>query len=449
MTATTSTPPPGAAAAHTPHAFGTVVETPWGPSSRLRSRRLPPGPGTPRSAVADNQRERLMGATIAVVAERGYEATRVADVIDLAGVSRAAFYRQFANKHECFMATLDYLLERARSVLADARGMTAESPRERLETVLETILALAAQQPAAAWLCLVEVRAAGGEAAARTARAGEDFVAFFTDEVERIGPDAVPPQSLTRAILGGVRHVIHTHVVEGREDELPGLTGDLLAWALGYGAPPHPLRQPRKPPPVPDVPSDPSAQRARILTAVTEAVAEKGFQDVTITDIAARAAVSLSTFYAHFEGKPDALVAALDDRERRLRELTVPVHDAAPDWPRAVEGTLRRVIAFMASDPVTARIGGIAAYGGGPPARSRVELSMERFQELLTPGYDEHPDANPLAAEAACGAIATFLYERLHSSGSAQVYAAAPAATYLALAPFVGRERACAIANSV
>jgi AcrR family transcriptional regulator len=43
--------------------------------------------------VISSQRDRLLEAMIAAVAEKGYGATTVADVIAGAGVSRATFYR--------------------------------------------------------------------------------------------------------------------------------------------------------------------------------------------------------------------------------------------------------------------------------------------------------------------------------------------------------------------
>ena len=50
---------------------------------------LRPGPGTPPADVARNQRERLFGAMVACVAERGYAATRVTDLVAMSGVSQA------------------------------------------------------------------------------------------------------------------------------------------------------------------------------------------------------------------------------------------------------------------------------------------------------------------------------------------------------------------------
>src|SRR5580704_5364010 len=84
-------------------------------------RRLPHGPhGMGRDAVARHQRARLYGAMIEAVDQRGYQATTVAHVIALAGVSRRAFYEQFANKEECFLATYDISVARSKKRVLDA-----------------------------------------------------------------------------------------------------------------------------------------------------------------------------------------------------------------------------------------------------------------------------------------------------------------------------------------
>ena len=54
--------------------MGASLSTPWGKASELRERRLYPGAGTPAEEVARNQRERLFGAIVALVSEKGYEA---------------------------------------------------------------------------------------------------------------------------------------------------------------------------------------------------------------------------------------------------------------------------------------------------------------------------------------------------------------------------------------
>ena len=90
-----------------------TVRTPWGDAARLREKKLRPGPGTPRAEAEHNQRERLFGAMVAAVAEKGYEATTVADLVKLSGVSRSAFYRHYDDKQACFLAAVEAMVEPA------------------------------------------------------------------------------------------------------------------------------------------------------------------------------------------------------------------------------------------------------------------------------------------------------------------------------------------------
>ena len=57
---------------------------------------------------------------VATVAEKGYEATTVADLVELSGVSRSAFYRHFADKQACFLAAIEALVEPALETASEA-----------------------------------------------------------------------------------------------------------------------------------------------------------------------------------------------------------------------------------------------------------------------------------------------------------------------------------------
>ncbi len=48
-------------------------------------------------------------------------------------------------------------------------------------------------------------------------------------------------------------------------------------------------------------------QRERLLSALAQTVAERGYDKVTIGEIADTASVSRSTFYEHFKGKKGVL----------------------------------------------------------------------------------------------------------------------------------------------
>src|SRR3954451_8944355 len=138
--------------------------TPWGDASELRERMLRPGRGMPREEADRNQRERLFAATVAIVAEKGYEATTVADLVELSGVSRSAFYRHFEDKKECFLTAAEALIQP--TLEAIERAESASSGEQRTRQATEVLLTLIAHQPAASKMCFVEVYAAGPEGVA-------------------------------------------------------------------------------------------------------------------------------------------------------------------------------------------------------------------------------------------------------------------------------------------
>ena len=59
--------------------------------------------------VRASQRARIARAMLEVVAEQGYEATTVAQVVAAARVSRNAFYEFFSDKTDCFMTLTEEL----------------------------------------------------------------------------------------------------------------------------------------------------------------------------------------------------------------------------------------------------------------------------------------------------------------------------------------------------
>ena len=62
---------------------------------------------------------------VATIAEKGYEQTTVADLVNLSGVSRSAFYRQFDDKQACFLAAIETIIEPALATLE----ATPDTPR--------------------------------------------------------------------------------------------------------------------------------------------------------------------------------------------------------------------------------------------------------------------------------------------------------------------------------
>lgn len=436
------------AASHAPYrARRTMLATPWGDADDLGARVLPPGPGTAREDVLRNRRERLFAAMVRSVAERGYEATTVANLTEIACVSRSAFYEQFASKQDCFVATVGEIVELGRAATLGAFARDG-SWDDRLLAALETIIGLVALQPATARLCYVDAYAAGPEAIASAESSLTDFNEMargaIAESPERVG---LAPE-IVAAVMGGFQVVVEDHVRSRREHELPARVPALWRWALSYETPKDPVRKAR----VPGGPAGTARRIAhdpeeRILGAMAETVAERGYGVTTVADVAAAASVSLSTFYAHFEGKEDAFLATLERGRAQAFAAVLPAFQRGSDWPLAVRAGLKALFAFLAVETAWAEIA-TQVRCAGERAAAYGQETMCLFGELLTPGQEAADDMPGVTRTAVGGAVFALVTAEIANGRVARLPEVVPMATFLALAPFVGSDLAAEVANA-
>jgi AcrR family transcriptional regulator len=426
-----------------------MVRTPWGDATELRERMMRPGRGVPREEAERNHRERLFAATVAIVVEKGYDATRVADLVKLAGISRSAFYRQFADKRECFLATVEELVQPTfEAVISRAEEAPPGEPRMRRS--IEALLEVIASQPAASKACFVEIYAAGPEAVAvieRTTDRVESFAIELFDQIP--GREGMPPQ-LVRAMIGGLQKVIHKRLYRDEEASLVDLAGPLTTWWLSYPPPPGPLQAPRRRAKRPRPFEERQAvtnPADRVLRALAAVVAEKGYPDVTVAEIVERASTSQRTFYEHFGNKEEALLAALDAGSAQWLANTLPAFRRAQDWQHAVRGAYDGMFAFGLEEPEYTRLGAVEMYAAGKRALETRDRIMEQLEALLAPGYETAPDTPSIASEAIGGAIHALAYDQVKAKGPESLPELVPMSTYLTLAPFIGAESAYELAG--
>jgi len=426
-----------------------MVRTPWGDAQELREGKLPPGRGTPPEDVARSQRERLFGAMVAVVSEKGYEATRVGDLLALSGVSRKAFYEHFADKRECFLAAVEALVEAGTAIMLHGYNAPG-SWEQRVQRGLEAFTRLLAAQPAAARMCFVEIYAAGEPAIALVERTFDDFEGVLRGALAETEDRAGMPDEIVRALIGGLRKVIHTRLHRGQEADLAGIAPALTRWAMSYYPPPEPLRKDRRPKRTADGELRALAehdQAERIMRAVAEAVAERGYVETTLDDIVSRASCSLSTFYSYFENKEEAMLATLDRGGALLLATVLPAFRRGGEWPQAVRTALGAMLSYAVEEPAFAKLGAVDVYAAGRRALEQRDQVMEGMGVLLAQGYEIEPAASPIAAEAIGGAIYALTYDQVQTGGPESLPEIAPLATYIALTPFLGPAEAARVAN--
>ena len=124
-------------------------------------------------------------------------------------------------------------------------------------------------------------------------------------------------------------------------------------------------------------------QRERLVAAVAEACAERGYAEVSVADLVARAGVSTATFYKLFAGKREcALEAHRELLGRLLEEVDRVCADEEGREARARAG-LRTVLALFAADPPTTRLLTVEVLALGPEGAARNDAAIEAFADRL------------------------------------------------------------------
>jgi AcrR family transcriptional regulator len=209
---------------------------------------LPRGPhAISADAVAVDQRRRLLEALPRAVAENGFEATTVENIVKLGQVRRNAFYEQFSDKRDCFAAAYEIAQERLLGVLTfqcyAQAGLAA-----RVGASLGAGLDLLAANPDLARLIAIEAPAAGERIAVRHQEWLDRYCRLL--HLAAVGnPDvATPNPALEPAIVGAAFSRIKQTVLAGKASDLPSLHQELVQLTLSYyGFPTPPPEPPRAP----------------------------------------------------------------------------------------------------------------------------------------------------------------------------------------------------------
>jgi AcrR family transcriptional regulator len=416
-------------------------------------RRLPHGPnGLGREEVARNQRARIYGAMIESVAQRGYQATTVADVIGLAGVSRRAFYEQFENKHECFLRTYDIVVARAHKRVLDAwqaeRGWS-----NRLHAAMRAVLEHAAFEPKGPRLVLVDALGIGAAGRERMQRVGFAFERLLSGGFE-LAPDRVtPPPLAARAIVGGIRHVAMTRLLAGRELELAELVEEAVDWAQAYRSP-MPLASAAPAEPVSLSLVGPaflmgSDRRSRALGSVIQLTLDGGFATITDPQIAELAGITTEAFHRQFASKEAAYLALLDEI---VGEAAASVRAAIADsgtWPQAVRRAMRTFVGYLVCHEALQRIAFVDVFDVGPAMVGRITRAAETVTDLLAAEGPEPRHGPAIAHEAVTGAVWSILSSYAAGGVLSRLPSLADHLSFVFLAPYLGpRAAGAALAGS-
>jgi AcrR family transcriptional regulator len=191
-------------------------------------------------------------------------------------------------------------------------------------------------------------------------------------------------------------------------------------------------------------------QRARILEAMTEIVAERGLYGTTIAAVAEKASVSRVTFTEIFGSIEMAFVALVQQVTAWPANLVRDAFERESSWRDSVLAGLEALLVFLDTEPSLARVCVIDALAG-PPAALEHRAKLLQPLVALVDGAREtlSPDMQPppVIAEAAVASVAGVLHMRLVDGQAPPFIGLLGELAAIVVIPFHGAEEAAEAAR--
>jgi AcrR family transcriptional regulator len=152
-------------------------------------------------------------------------------------------------------------------------------------------------------------------------------------------------------------------------------------------------------------------QRERLIAAMAEVCAKRGYAESSVAEVAKRAGVSTASFYRQFKDKRECMLASFGELfERLLAAIEAGCGEGKRPGERARTG-VGTAIALLGADPPAARLLSIEIVAVGPEGVRAQHEAIERLASVLRGA--EAPDGTPDAVWAATAAMTALLARRL------------------------------------
>lgn len=308
---------------------------------------MPPSAGSPANRTRPRDRKRhIQEAAAAAFSRNGYHVVGMQDIADAVGISAPALYRHFPNKYALFVTTAFALVQQLIEATDEAAAQpveTATDARAALDELLDAVIATT-----------VELRAVGGiyrwEGRYLEAEDRERLTAQFRmlrerfEEPHRIYRPEIDEEQRRLIVLASLSVVAsitaHRAVLAARS--LRALLKE-AAWrmldadtaATAYSGEGGDL--------IEQVDSG-TGRRAQLLDTAVRLFAARGYNEVTIEDLAVEVDLTPSGVYRHFDGKPAVLLAACDRAAVVLERAVLRVRESSSTPEEALRRLCRAYV---------------------------------------------------------------------------------------------------------
>jgi AcrR family transcriptional regulator len=126
-----------------------------------------------------------------------------------------------------------------------------------------------------------------------------------------------------------------------------------------------------------------AAHRGRLLAGLAAAMRERSYPEITVADVVRHARTSRRTFYEHFAGKQDCLIALLqEETDQTVARIAAAVDPRAP-WQAQVRQAIEAWVSGVIDDPGVRLCWIRVVPSLGEAARPLLRRAMAAFAGLI------------------------------------------------------------------
>jgi AcrR family transcriptional regulator len=182
-------------------------------------------------------------------------------------------------------------------------------------------------------------------------------------------------------------------------------------------------------------------QRARLLAAMVEVVAEHGLADASVARVVGRAGISRRTFYELFEDREQCFLAAFDEAVARASRYVLDAYDPGASWAKRISTALTALLQFLDTERDAGRLLVVGPLGAGANAHARRQRVLAQMVAVVDEGRKEAKaglDPPSLIAEGIVGGALSIVHARLLDDDRGRLVELVGPLTSMIVLPYLG-----------
>jgi AcrR family transcriptional regulator len=183
-----------------------------------------------------------------------------------------------------------------------------------------------------------------------------------------------------------------------------------------------------------------SPERERIVEALIEIAAERGYAETTIEMILERAELDRPAFDRHFRGKYDCFLSAWQEINEGCMRQMLAAFNSQDEWPDRLRAVACEIVERLCNDPRRASFA-VEVLAAGDAARARRDMTMRVIASLIDAGRNEMEDPESVphtTAEALAGSAYGQVYAKVVRGRAEELPELVPQLMSAAVMPYLG-----------